>query len=160
MPDTPLDTGMLDDRLALFMRTHHRTMHRYFQSVGMFNGHPHMLFHIAHSPGITQKTLAERLAISPAAVAISVRRLEAAGLAERRRDSRDGRVMHLYLTPAGEAMDAACARGRDFMVGSLYNGFTAAEKQTLYRLLDKMIVNLQIACDTLPPATEKVGLPE
>ena len=62
MPATPFATGMLDDRLALFIRTHHRTMHRYFQSVGMFNGHPHMLFHIAHSPGITQKALAERLA--------------------------------------------------------------------------------------------------
>ena len=154
MSETTVSSGELEDRLALFMRTHRRAMHRYFQSVGMFNGHPHMLFHLAHTPGISQKELAERMEISPASVAISIRRLESAGLIRRQRDARDARVWHLYLTPQGERMDAACARGRDFMIDTLYRDFTPQEQQELYRLLDKMIVNLQAGCETLPPEKE------
>ncbi len=154
MSETTVSSGELEDRLALFMRTHRRAMHRYFQSVGMFNGHPHMLFHLAHTPGISQKELAQRMEISPASVAISIRRLESAGLIRRQRDARDARVWHLYLTPQGERMDAACARGRDFMIDTLYRDFTPQEQQELYRLLDKMIVNLQAGCETLPPEKE------
>ena len=132
------------------MRIHHKTMRRYFQSVGMFNGHPHMLFHIRRTPGITQKKLAEHLEISPASVAISIRRLEGAALIRRQRDEKDGRVMHLYLTPAGEEMDKACAKGKDFLMNPAYRGFTQEEQDTLAVLLEKMTANLQEACETLP----------
>ena len=142
--------GQVEDRLAGFMRQHRRTMHRYFCSIGMFNGHPHMLFHLRHSPGITQKELAKRMHVSPPSVATSVRRLEAAGLVRREGDEKDGRVTHLYLTPEGEAMDAACARGREFMMDTLYRGLSAEELDTLYALLGKMTANLQAAAETLP----------
>ena len=160
MSAEPISTGRLEDRMALLMRTYHRAMHRYFQSVGMFNGHPHMLFHIRRVPGITQKELASRMEISPASVAISIRRLEAAGLIRRERDGQDARILHLFLTEAGREMDAACARGRDFMVQTLYEGLTDGEQATLYRLLGIMIGNLQAACDTLSLETEKEGIPE
>lgn len=157
MAEDTVSAGELEDRLALFMRTHRRAMHRYFQSVGMFNGHPHMLFHLAHSPGLSQKELAQRMEISPASVAISIRRLESAGLICRRRDDRDARIWRLYLTPEGQAMDTSCARGRDFLVDTLYRGFTPEERQELYRLLDKMIVNLQAGCEALPPEKEDIS---
>ncbi len=138
----------LEDRFALFMRTHRRTMHRYFQSIGLFNGHPIMLFRIRQRPGLTQKELAEEMEISAASVAISVKRMEAAGLIERRRDETDARIIHLYLTPEGQKMDAACGKGRDFMIRTMYRDLTDEEKQTLYSLLEKMTDNLQSACDT------------
>jgi len=153
----PVETSELEDRLAHCTRLRRKTLRRYFQSIGMFNGHPHMLFHLRRHPGITQKELAAHLEISPASVAISIRRLEAAGLVRREVDGKDGRVMHLYLTPAGEEMDTACSKGRDFMIASLYEGFTQEEKDTLYALLDKVLVNLQAACDTLPPAVPEKG---
>ena len=76
--------------------------------------------------------------------------LEAAGLIRREGDPVDGRVTHLYLTPAGEEMDAACARGRDFLIETLYQGLTEEETAALYTALDKMIRNLQAAAATLP----------
>ena len=142
-------TGELETRFARFMRTHRKTMHRYFQSIGLFNGNPHMLFHIRRTPGITQKELAERMDISPASVAVSIRRLESAALIRRERDGKDGRVMHLYLTPEGETMDAACARGKEFLMRTAYQGFTDEERDILYRLLDIMTHNLQEAAETL-----------
>ncbi len=140
----------LETRFARFMRTHRKTMHRYFQSIGLFNGNPHMLFHIARNPGITQKELAQRIDISPASVAISIRRLESAALIRRERDEKDGRVLHLYLTPAGEEIDKCCAKAKDFLMNSAYRGFTEEERDILYRLLDIMTQNLQEAAETLP----------
>lgn len=151
------DVGALEDRMALFMRLHHRAMHRYFRSVGMFNGHPHMLFIIRHRPGITQKELAEVMEISPASVAISVRRSEEAGLIRRCRDERDGRVMHLYLTAEGERMDAACARGRDFLIAALYRDFTPEDRRALYALLEKMTNGLIAATADLPGVGDEEG---
>lgn len=147
----PITLGEVEDRFAQFMRMHRRTMMGYFQRIGMFNGHPHMLFHIRRQPGLTQKALAERMHISPASVAISIRRFESAGLVERRRDDRDGRVVHLYLTLAGEEMDAACAKGRDYMMDTLYQGFSQEEQEALYALLGKMIDNMQTACGDIAP---------
>ncbi len=147
---THITVAELDRWVARFMRMHHKTMRRYFHSIGMFNGHPHMLFHIRHTPGITQKELAAHLDVSPASVAISIRRLESAGLICRRRDEKDGRVMHLYLTDAGAEVDATCAKGKDFMIHTAYRGLTQEEQDTLHRVLQKMIDNLQDACASLP----------
>ncbi len=146
----PITVGEVEDRFACFMRMHRRAMMGYFQSIGMFNGHPHILFHVRRTPGLTQNELAACMHVSPASIAISIRRFEDAGLVERRRDEQDGRVMHLYLTPAGEKMDAACAKGRDFMTETLYQGFTQGECEALYALLGKMIDNMQAACETMP----------
>lgn len=142
--------GEVEDRLHFFMHQHHRTMRRYFCSIGMFNGHPHMLFHLGRQPGMTQKELAQKLEISPASVAISVRRLEAAGLVRREGDEKDGRITHLYLTPAGQELDAACAHGRDFLIDTTYRGLSEEELDTLYALLGKMTANLQEAENALP----------
>ena len=145
-----LTVGQIEDRFAGFMRTHRSTMHRYFQSIGMFNGHPHMLFHLRRAPGSTQRELAEVMDISPASVTISIKRLEAAGLVRR---EKKGREMRLYLTPEGEAMDAACARGRDFLIEHLYEGLTEEELATLYVLLGKMTDNLRRSCADIKEET-------
>ncbi len=150
MSTEKLSIDEIETRFAGFIRQHRRTMHRYFCSIGMFNGHPHMLFHLRRQPGITQKELAQHLEISPASVAISIRRLEAAGLVRREGDRKDGRVMHLYLTPAGEEMDTACSHGREFMMDALYQSLSEEELATLYTLLGKMTDNLQKAYASLP----------
>lgn len=130
----------VDERYMDLMRRRRAAMRRHFQNVGLFNGHPHMLFHLRRHPDITQKDLAREMDISPASVAVSIRRLESAGLVHR---EKRGREMILRLTPAGEAMDAACARGRDIMITHLYEDFTKEELHTLHALLEKMTVNLQ-----------------
>lgn len=146
--------GALEDRCHAFLRAHHRTMKRYFQSIGLRSGNPRLLFHLRRAPGITPKELAAAADIAPPTVTISVRRMEQAGLVRRERDAADGRVCHLYLTAAGEAMDAACARGRDFLIDSVYRGLTDDERDVLYTLLGKMTHNLDVAADTLPSDKE------
>lgn len=132
------------------MHIHRTTLQRYFMSCGMFNGHPRTLFHLRRTPGMTQGELAAALGVAPPTLSVSVRRLEAAGLVERRTDETDARRQRLYLTPAGEDMDRRCAKGRDFLIGAMYADFSDEDMACLDRLLGRMTHNLQEAASTLP----------
>lgn len=52
----------------------------------------------------TVKGLADRLALDSSTLTPLLKRLEAAGLVQRERDSRDERVVRVSLTPAGEGL--------------------------------------------------------
>lgn len=141
----------LDNRLHGFMQTHRNTLRRYFQSCGMYTGDPRILFHLHHHAGMTQKELATALGIAAATLSVSIRRLETAGLVERRTDDKDARVQRLYLTAEGEALDARCAKGRDFLIEAQFADFSDEDMATLDNLLSRMTANLEAAANTLPP---------
>jgi len=140
----------LDNRLHAFLQTHRNSLRRYFQSCGMYTGDPRVLFHLRHTPGMTQKALADALGIAAATLSVSVRRLEAAGLVERRADETDARVQRLYLTDEGEALDRECAKGRDFLIDAQFADFTDEDIETLDNLLCRMTANLETAASSLP----------
>jgi DNA-binding MarR family transcriptional regulator len=135
----------VDEQLHEFMHTHRNVMRRFFQACGIFNGHPFMLFHIRRHPGLTQKQLADVMHISPASAAISLRRMEEAGLVARTPDERDGRVTHLTLTAEGQAMDDRCSRGKQFTADVLFRGFSDEERQQFSDMLNRMRDNLENA---------------
>jgi MarR family transcriptional regulator, organic hydroperoxide resistance regulator len=58
--------------------------------------------------GLGIGTIAERLALESSTVTPLVKRLEAAGLVARQRDTADERRVHVRLTKAGVAMRARC----------------------------------------------------
>ena len=141
----------VDQRLHDMMHAHHNTMRQYFQSHGLFNGQPIMLFEIKQSPGITQKELAGRMHITPASVAVSVRRMEAEGLVLRRRDDHDARLQHLTLTGKGESLDKACRQARDIIIDVLYEDFSPEELAGMDRMLRHMMLKLDKARRLFPP---------
>lgn len=151
--DTPQEK--LDNRLHIFMQTHRNTLCRYFQSCGMYSGHPRVLFHLRHTPGMTQRELAKTLGVAAATLSVSIRRMEAAGLVERRSDSADLRIQRLYLTKEGEAIDDRCAKGREFLIEAQFADFSEEEIATLDRLLTRMTDNLDRAASSLPPIKDK-----
>ncbi len=144
----------VDNRLHTFLHTHRNTLRQYFQSCGMFNGHPMLLFHLHHHPGMTQKALAQSLGVAAPTLSVSIRRFEAAGLVERRADEQDARLSRLYLTPLGEEMDERCAKGRDFLIEAQFDGFSEEDLATLDRLLERMTDNLNKAVETLAPSDD------
>ena len=142
-PDQAAALADLAKRSHLLMQTHRNVMRRFFQNVGMFNGHPHMLFCIRETPGMTQRQLADVMGIAPASAAVSLKRMAAAGLVEKRPDPEDGRSLRLYLTKAGKRMDTACREGRDFLTAAQFADFSSEEIRQLAALLDKMTRNLE-----------------
>lgn len=156
-PLPPADTPQekLDNRLHEFMHTHRNTLCRYFQSCGMYSGHPRVLFHLRRTPGMTQRELAKTLGIAAATLSVSIRRMEAAGLVERKSDTADRRIQRLYLTEKGEAVDNRCAKGREFLFEALFTDFSEEDIAALDRLLTRMTDNLERAANTLPATDEK-----
>lgn len=140
----------VDRRLHDVMHAHHTTMRQYFQSHGLFNGQPVMLFEIQQSPGITQKELADRMNITPASVAVSIRRMEAEGLVLRRRDARDARLQRLTLTSKGESLDKACRQARDIIIDVLYEDFSPEELAGMDRMLRHMQQKIDKARQLFP----------
>ncbi|HEX6017383.1 MAG TPA: MarR family transcriptional regulator [Burkholderiaceae bacterium] len=85
--------------------------------------------------------LAREMAVDAGAVTRMLDRLEAKGLLERVRSATDRRIVHLRLTPAGDAV----ARKVPFVLAAVNNeflrGFSGAEWKQLRRLLGRMADN-------------------
>ncbi|MEO5982442.1 MAG: MarR family transcriptional regulator [Pedococcus sp.] len=60
--------------------------------------------------------IAGRLQLAPHALSAMLRRLETAGLVERRVDGTDGRVVNVALTAAGRALESAASRAQHDVV--------------------------------------------
>ena len=144
---TPLS---VDRQLHDLMRDHHNTMRQYFQEHGLFNGQPMMLFLIREHPGITQKALAHEMRITPASVAVSIRRMEDEGLVRREQDAGDARVHHLFLTPKGETLDTNCRQARDIIIDTLYEDFSPQELEDMEQRLRSMRQKLDTARQLFP----------
>lgn len=145
----------LDNQLIAFLHTHRTALCRYYQSCGMFNGHPRTLFLLRHHPGMTQRELAQALQVAAPTLSVSIRRMEAAGLVERRADPADARCQRLYLTADGEALDHRCAQGREFLIDALYEDFSEEDIGLLDALLTRMTANLERATARLPETDPK-----
>jgi len=87
--------------------------------------------------------LAREMAIGAGAVTRLLDRLEAKGLIERERSARDRRVVHLRLTPAGQAVAAQVPPVLAAVNNDFLRGFSAAEWKQLLALLSRMLDNGQ-----------------
>ena len=94
-----------------------------------------------HAP--TQAQIAQTLDLTPMAVATLVDRMEAAGWISRRPSATDRRANAIELQPrAQEALGKAMAVS-DRVQDAALAGFSAAERQQLVAMLQRVRVNLQ-----------------
>jgi DNA-binding MarR family transcriptional regulator len=86
---------------------------------------------------LSQAELAQKLGLTPMAVAAMCDRLAAAGWVERRAHPEDRRINHLHIKPsARKALDKALAIGDELSSRTL-GGLSAAERHQLLALLGK-----------------------
>ena len=78
-----------------------RRLRKELAPLGITGGQASLLWSIRSNPGIGVRELAEREGMSPPAMSAYVDRLEAGGLAARRRSERDRRRVELALTEEG-----------------------------------------------------------
>ncbi|MCU1605790.1 MAG: MarR family transcriptional regulator [Modestobacter sp.] len=83
--------------------------------------------------------LAELLALDPGTLSPLLRRLEASGLVDRRRDPADERVLQVTLTPAGRALRARAEQVPAAIVARL--GVEVPELEELHAALTRVIAH-------------------
>lgn len=85
--------------------------------------------------------LSKHLLLDPAALTRALDRLEAKGLVERQRSTRDRRVVNLVLTEAGKQVVPQVPAALADVLNAHLRGFTEAEWQQMLQFLRRMLAN-------------------
>jgi MarR family transcriptional regulator, organic hydroperoxide resistance regulator len=103
-----MTTGRVADllgfQLSQVVRKLQKTYEAAFSPFGITPSQALLLDQLWQADGAPLKELGSRVHLDPTSVNWLVGQLEKAGLAERRRDPADKRVVRLWLTPAGDAL--------------------------------------------------------
>lgn len=128
--------------LGQLIRAHHYRMHIALGKLGLYPGQPHILFLLREKNGRSQAELAEKIGLRAATVTIVIKRMEKAGLVERRADPEDLRISRVFLTEQGKSL---CQRSKEvvsLLEEECFKNFTTEERVLLRRFLIQMRGNL------------------
>jgi DNA-binding MarR family transcriptional regulator len=109
-------------------------------------GQPFILFMLRdHQEGMNwdQKQFAEALGVSPATVAISIKRMERAGLVTRVPDPEDLRRNRITITEKGRRLVDDCIRAFRHVDTGMFRGFSDEEREELAGYYRRMVRNLE-----------------
>ena len=126
-------------------RLHRRIIERYGTRIELNCSEHRMLFFISKDGSLaSQKELAQRLKISPAAVANTIKKLETDGYVERSkaRDGCDFRANEITLTDKGRLAVTDSEKYFRYVDTTALADFTQDELDELCRLLEKIQNNL------------------
>lgn len=129
--------------LAHVCRAHHVRVRALLDEMGLYRGQQFVLCALWKEEGVTHSELAERLHVHPATVSNALKRMERAGFLERRPDAEDQRVSRVYLTDAGREIRGAVETVWATLEKETLEGFSAEERVTLERLLERVYENLE-----------------
>mgnify|MGYP000854515500 CR=1 FL=1 len=146
------------NNLEWLFRTFDRMHHNYLKSTLEKHGlreatHPHILVTLRYKTKdmkASQKELGDAIGISPPTVAISVKRMEKAGLLCKVPDERDLRRNVITLTKKGMSYIEECSGIFDKIDKGVFEGFSELEREQLKRFYLRMIKNLEAMGARLP----------
>ena len=130
--------------LFLHVNRLHRTMiEAEISKLGIHCSQHHMLVLISHNKSICQKEIAQKLEISSAAVAVTLNKLEAAGLIVRNQSFDDARMNHITITDKGSEILKTTREKFGAIDEKFFEGITDEEMDTLSNILCRMTDNLR-----------------
>ena len=147
----------LGKRLFHIARLHATRADQYMDKIGLYRGQGMLLKYISRHDGLTHSEIAEKLAISPAAVTKVIKRLEEQNYLQRRPDPTDERVSRVFILQDG--LQVAEEIDRIFMEldKNTFHGFTGEELQQLQDFFIRMHNNL--LSNFSEPVPDKPGKP-
>lgn len=132
-------------RTICLLQTINRNMKRCIEKkvagTGVFRSQHKLLMTLGNHQDCSQTELAEKLEISPAAVAVSLKKLEKSGYISRQCDSRDNRVNQIVITEKGQDMIHRSVEYFQEIDENMLKGFSEQELQELSGLLLRMLKN-------------------
>lgn len=119
-----------------------RCLERRVKSTGVYSSQHRILMHLNVKPNSTQAELAERLEVSPAAIAVSVKKLEKGGYIIRKPDVSDCRALQVIITQKGRHVIEQSISIFQTQEKEMFAGFTDVEMQQLSGFFERMYRNL------------------
>ena len=147
-------TRMLDKNIPSPKAIQHRIMHinrlhcRAFETklseVGIHRSQHMILMYLCRCENTpSQKQIADHFEISPAAVAVSLKKLESGGYIIRNCSESDGRYNEIQITDKGKCVVEYSRKSFEDIDTKAYTGISDDEKKILISLLDKVEQNLK-----------------
>ena len=131
-------------------RLHRSMMEHRLDGTGVYRSQHQLLMFIAENPDVSQKELAQLNHVSPATVAVSLKKLEHGGYIQRVVDEHDNRYNKICITEKGRAVVENSVRWFQKVERSIFDGFSPEEMTAMQGYLDRMYQNLS----SLMPETE------
>lgn len=127
--------------LGVTDRTLKRSIAKKVEKTGVYRSQHRLLMILGKHPDCSQTELAERLEISPAAVAVSLKKLEKSGFISRQCKKNDNRVNQVVITEKGwEIIDQSVQYFKE-MDKAFLKDFSLEELRQLEAFLERMIKN-------------------
>lgn len=118
-----------------------RVIDKRVEGTGVYRSQHRLLMSLGNNPDCSQTELAEKLEVSPAAVAVSLKKLEKSGYISRESDADDNRMNHVIVTAKGkEAIRISIVYFQE-MENAILKGFTMEELAFLQNCFERMIQN-------------------
>lgn len=133
-------------QLIGIMRVHRARASELLSALGVHVGQEMILFQLWKRDGLNQTELTACLGVEPPTTTKMVQRMEASGLVERRADPSDGRVVQVWLSPKGRALEQPVTQAWQTLENMTVGHLSAGERAILRELLSKIRLGLE-PCD-------------
>ncbi|HKL79020.1 MAG TPA: MarR family transcriptional regulator [Mobilitalea sp.] len=137
------ETKQMIDAFSEVIKSIHQQSYDKLDKIKLYPGQPKLLALIKENEGLTQKELARRNCVKPATITGMLLKLELNKYVYRNPDTKDKRIMRVYLTPEGRIMAEYGEKLLISMTEKMFEGFTDEEMKTYLRLTYKVRDNLQ-----------------
>lgn len=108
----------------------------------VFFGQPPILDYLIEHGQSTQADIASALGVSPASMAVSVKRMQKSGLIEKVSDENDLRCNKITITDFGRKEQQKVHRSFDKIDKTAYDGFSEKELEQLNSYIERINLNL------------------
>ena len=133
----------------MFMKTdrlHRKAFEGLVSRLGIHRSQHILLMHLSRGVGMSQTDLASHLEISPAAVAVSLKKLEAGGYIEKKAAQKDSRYNEIKITDKGRAIVNTSDRFFGEIDAAMLKGIDGEMLDSFVKCLEIMQYNLKELC--------------
>ena len=117
------------------------TIEKRVEGTGVYRSQHRLLMMLGRNPDISQTMLAEKLEVSPAAVAVSLKKLEKSGYIARQCSEDDNRINRVVITEKGQDVIEQSINYFKEMECAFFEGFSEEEKNQLEKMLERIATN-------------------
>ena len=118
-----------------------RVIDKKVEDTGVYRSQHRLLMILGKHPDCSQTVIANKLEISPAAVAVSLKKLEKSGYITRSCDAEDNRMNHVVITEKGKkAIDQSILYFQE-IENTMFEGFSNEELEMYTAFLERIISN-------------------
>ena len=129
-------------QLISFAMKYRKIMQYYLEETGVYQAQHRLLMEISRNPNVSQKEIAGIMGISPATIAVSLKKLEKGNYINKEMDEGDNRLNQITITEKGRKVVEQSKQIFESTERKVLEGFTEDEKSALLHLLQKINANL------------------